>query len=196
MIQNRPTEVNLPRIVDHDQRRAEILDLCLPLFAKQGYAALSMRGLARALGVSTGTLYYYFDNKKSLFEAMVRRLSKREVATAISLMPKDATPEIRLTLLATFVDVHMAELQQVLQVAMEYQRHQPDSESNEFLRDTLSTYREAIIENFQLSASMSETILSMLIGMIIQRLFDPNAVNTRKQLLKLNNKKWNSDNDE
>jgi len=147
-----------------------------------------MRGLARALNVSTGTLYYYFENKESLFEAMVLRLSKREVAAAISLIPKNATQELRLTLLGGFVEAHMAELQQVLQVAIEYQRHQPDTNSKTFLKDTLDTYREAIKQNFALSEFMSETILSMLIGMIIQRLLDPNAVNLQDHLLQLNQK--------
>ncbi|MGB6015410.1 MAG: helix-turn-helix domain-containing protein, partial [Nodosilinea sp.] len=48
----------MPKIVDHDQYRREILDQCFDLFAEKGYAALTMRQIAQELGVSTGTLYH------------------------------------------------------------------------------------------------------------------------------------------
>ena len=37
----------------------------------QGFDAASMGEIARAAGVSKGTLYVYFENKEQLFEAIV-----------------------------------------------------------------------------------------------------------------------------
>ena len=74
----------MPKIVDHDVRRLEILEQSFDLFADRGYAAVSMRQLATALGVSTGTLYHYFPNKSALFEAMLRSLAVSDVETALA----------------------------------------------------------------------------------------------------------------
>ena len=61
----------MPKIVDHESYRNELLDRCFPLFTNRGYAAISMRQIAEGLGVSTGTLYHYFDSKQAIFEKMV-----------------------------------------------------------------------------------------------------------------------------
>ncbi len=51
--------------------RQRILQEAQRLFAQAGYAAVSMRALARAVGVSPATLYHYFPTK----EALLRELS-------------------------------------------------------------------------------------------------------------------------
>lgn len=42
------------------------------IFLRDGYDGASMNDIARASGVSKGTLYAYFDGKARLFEALVR----------------------------------------------------------------------------------------------------------------------------
>ncbi len=61
----------MPKIVDHDRYRAELLEKCFDLFTSRGYGALTMRQIAIGLGVSTGTLYHYFGKKETIFEQMV-----------------------------------------------------------------------------------------------------------------------------
>ena len=61
----------MPKIIDHDRYRAELLVKCFDLFTSQGYAAITMRQIAIGLNVSTGTLYHYFDSKEAIFEQMV-----------------------------------------------------------------------------------------------------------------------------
>lgn len=65
----------MPKIVDHDAYREELLEASLAPFADSGYAALSMRRIAADLGVSTGTLYHYFDGKQDLFLQLVAHLT-------------------------------------------------------------------------------------------------------------------------
>lgn len=43
----------------------------LELFVSRGYAATRLDDVARAAGVSKGTLYLYFDSKESLFKAVI-----------------------------------------------------------------------------------------------------------------------------
>jgi AcrR family transcriptional regulator len=72
----------MPKIVDHEQYRKELLAKCFDLFAEKGYAAITMRQIAEGLKVSTGTLYHYFPSKKALFEKFVEEASKQEVLMA------------------------------------------------------------------------------------------------------------------
>ncbi len=62
----------MPKIVDHDEYRKQLVKESFELMAKKGYASLSMRDLARALRISPGTLYHYFPNKLGLFEAILK----------------------------------------------------------------------------------------------------------------------------
>ena len=61
--------------------------------ARRGYAALSMRDLARALRISTGTLYHYFPNKLGLFEAILQYHANGADAAQIASEPKSTSFE-------------------------------------------------------------------------------------------------------
>src|SRR5262245_31844767 len=52
-------------------KRRQIMEGARKLFLAQGFDAASMGEIARAAGVSKGTLYVYFENKEQLFEAIV-----------------------------------------------------------------------------------------------------------------------------
>lgn len=53
------------------QKRRQILAGARAVFLAKGYDGASMDGIAKAAAVSKGTLYVYFENKESLFEAMI-----------------------------------------------------------------------------------------------------------------------------
>jgi len=61
----------LPKIVDHEQFRKEILEKAHAVFRHEGYQAISLRKLSSELGVTTGTLYHYFKNKEDLVRAVL-----------------------------------------------------------------------------------------------------------------------------
>ena len=74
----------MPKIVNHEQYRKELLSKCFDLFAAKGYAAITMRQISAGLKVSTGTLYHYFPNKQALFEQLVEEISQQDVITALT----------------------------------------------------------------------------------------------------------------
>src|SRR3984957_4963356 len=62
----------VPATIDDDSaKRRQIIDGARNVFLAQGFDAASMNDIARAAGVSKGTLYVYFNNKEELFEAIV-----------------------------------------------------------------------------------------------------------------------------
>ncbi|KQY99948.1 hypothetical protein ASD45_03370 [Pseudolabrys sp. Root1462] len=57
---------------DDSAKRRQILDGARQVFLERGFDAASMMDIAKAAGVSKGTLYVYFKDKDDLFDGMVR----------------------------------------------------------------------------------------------------------------------------
>jgi AcrR family transcriptional regulator len=64
---------DVPKIVDHDQRRAEIVEAYLRVLADRGAAGTNARTVAHELGVVPGTIWHYFDSVEQIAEAAARR---------------------------------------------------------------------------------------------------------------------------
>lgn len=64
----------MPKIVDHDARRAEIVQATWRVIARDGMEATTMRGLASELGMANGALAGYFPNKRAILAAAFRHV--------------------------------------------------------------------------------------------------------------------------
>jgi AcrR family transcriptional regulator len=91
----------MPRVAAKDReafiesRQQEILEAALRLFARQGTDATPMEAIAREVGLTTGTLYLYFESKQALFEELVRRYSLRpDVEYGIDHLRDRPLPEV------------------------------------------------------------------------------------------------------
>ncbi len=56
----------MPRIIDHDAKRREVVAVARQLIMREGMQALSIRGIAEAAGSSTAIISHYFSNKNEL----------------------------------------------------------------------------------------------------------------------------------
>jgi len=56
-----------------EARPEEILDAALKLFTEKGFSSTRMLDVAKAAGISKGTLYLYFDNKEAIFRDVVQQ---------------------------------------------------------------------------------------------------------------------------
>lgn len=70
-------------------KRRQILEGAAKVFLAQGFDAASMGEIARAAGVSKGTLYVYFENKEMLFNAIVHQERQGQAETIFRLDPDD-----------------------------------------------------------------------------------------------------------
>lgn len=80
----------------------------LRLFARHGYAAVSMRQIAREVGVQVGALYGYTPDKQSLLADLMHSHMDEVLAgwaDAQTMLPPDARATARL---AAFVQFHIA----------------------------------------------------------------------------------------
>lgn len=65
-----------------EARPAEILSAALQVFADKGFMATRLDEVAKAAGVSKGTLYLYFENKEALFKAVVNEFVLPRISQA------------------------------------------------------------------------------------------------------------------
>ncbi|MBL4645557.1 MAG: TetR/AcrR family transcriptional regulator [Rhizobiales bacterium] len=63
----------MPKIVDKNAIRNDIMDAALKMYALGGYHATSMSVIAKAANMAKGKLYIYFESKEALTIAMVDR---------------------------------------------------------------------------------------------------------------------------
>jgi AcrR family transcriptional regulator len=57
--------------------RGRVIDAAITLFAKRGFASTSTQDIARAIGMTPGTLYWHFDGKEALLVAVLEELERR-----------------------------------------------------------------------------------------------------------------------
>ena len=72
---------------EDNSKRRQIMDGARKVFMDLGFDGASMNEIARAAGVSKGTLYVYFTDKSRLFEAMVEEEALEKSRIAFNLDP-------------------------------------------------------------------------------------------------------------
>ena len=77
----------LSRAPRHDNRRQSLLDAAARLFREHGFHATSMRDLASAVGMLSGSIYYHFPSKEevllAVYEEGVRRIADHVDAAVV-----------------------------------------------------------------------------------------------------------------
>ncbi|MCF7805398.1 MAG: TetR/AcrR family transcriptional regulator [Candidatus Marinimicrobia bacterium] len=59
-----------------DERKKEIIDAARDLFASQGYDNTTMQQVVEKAGTSIGNCYFYFSNKKELYQGVVESVNE------------------------------------------------------------------------------------------------------------------------
>ena len=74
------------------ERRDEILAIAAQLFAERGFAATTVREIADAAGILSGSLYHHFDSKESMVDELVHEMLDRVLAAYRRIIATDAGP--------------------------------------------------------------------------------------------------------
>lgn len=139
----------MPKIVDHEKRRAELASTAVAVFAHRGFEETTMQDIAEAAGVAKGSLYRYFASKVELLSYITRDLveafdrSTRETISSVE------DPEERLTLFIGEFAQLIALFPDLLRVYSEiwmYNLKGKYRDMKELFDDYLDQYRGAIVE--------------------------------------------------
>ncbi len=96
------------RIVkEAEERRNEILDVAERLFVTKGFDQTSITDILNEIGIARGTLYYHFNSKEDILDAIIRRITKKLVAQAEAIAGQKEIPVLqRLTLMMKALNVN------------------------------------------------------------------------------------------
>ncbi|ELK45825.1 TetR/AcrR family transcriptional regulator, partial [Halobacillus sp. BAB-2008] len=73
------------------EKRERILQAAIQMFSMNGYSNATIKEVAKAAGVSFGTVFTYFENKEELFHASV--LEPLEEVKAVMLASPEPSEE-------------------------------------------------------------------------------------------------------
>ena len=182
----------MPKVVDIQERRAELAAAAAELIARAGVGAATMREVAAEAGWTTGALTHYFSDKRELLLFTFRS----------SLAQRHANRSARATL-----DPRSA-LQQTLEGALprdeDGRRHwmvtiaccaqaAGDEELAAAQRDAYREFRARVAElavqsgvaTDEASLAVAEQLIAVANGIAVQALFDPSSWPADRQLATL-----------
>ena len=82
-----------------EQTQERLLSASAELFSKQGYSGVSMRDIARAVGITQAAIYHHFSNKDALYIATITYLFEQYTLGISEQMSAIDDPAQRLELL-------------------------------------------------------------------------------------------------
>ena len=172
----------MPKIVNHDEYRKELIARCMDLFGRKGYDNVTMREIAAELDVSTGTLYHYFPTKQSLFEQMFEQERRVDVEEALRGMNGIAALRERLERLNVHWGDRKEYYQNVLLLAIDFFRSNGAVPDQKVLVSFSEYYRKAMSESLEIPLPEASLLFIFVIGLMYHSLLGPAGVDFNEQL--------------
>ncbi len=187
----------MPKIVNKDEKRSEILKAALGLFASLGLSSTRMSDIALSAGIGKGTIYEYFSSKKEIINAsfyyflevinskIARKiyLTRDPLEKLISYLDawNELLDETSLSFFSVFVEYWAEGLRE--------QSMDSDFDLNEMYRDYRTLLQHLLDDcivagkirhvNTHLTASI---IIGSLDGVMMQWILDPKMIDIRSAL--------------
>ena len=171
----------MPKVVDHERYRKELLEGCLKLFAERGYGSITMRQIAKGLQVSTGTLYHYFPSKEQIFMQLVQELCEQDISSFFAQAPEGGSTEERLTAVMDYVlqNCQYFHQQILLWVDFYQQTKNGNEEESLFLRKVWARTRNLLQDYLDISdQAVIDFIMVFIDGLILQYIYDRGVQDT------------------
>jgi AcrR family transcriptional regulator len=172
----------MPKIVDREAYRREILEKCLHLFSRKGYAKVTMREIAAAVGVSTGTLYHYFPTKENIQESLFAHIMESNVGEYLRRVEKTDSVAERLQIIADFWKEHGDYYQQVMLVAIDSFRSDAANSNQDVFWAFSEYYTQAMGDRLGLTERCARDLFIHLLGLIFHAILTPDNLSFPKEI--------------
>lgn len=172
----------MPKIVDHDEYRKEMLDQCFDIFSTRGYANVTMREIAKELGLSTGSLYHYFANKMTILQKMIEKIAHEEIMAIMDVVNRSEDISDRVSSFLGHFTEKEEYYKKLLLLIHDFIRF-CDSPENKTI---LTSYGQLIIDRVSESVGVGKNfgilVFSYLIGLTVLRQGAPQVVDVPSQM--------------
>ncbi|HEY2300180.1 MAG TPA: TetR/AcrR family transcriptional regulator [Jatrophihabitans sp.] len=124
-----------------NDRRAELLGIAAELFAERGLRATTVRDIADAAGILSGSLYHHFDSKESMVDEILRGFlddlfHRYETIVAKSLGPRDTLEAVVVASFEAIDEHHSA-----VAIYQAEARHLAEQPRFGYIRNRLAEFR-------------------------------------------------------
>lgn len=102
------------------ERRKQIPESALAVFSQKGFHASTLSDVAAHVGVSQGTIYWYFSSKEELFDAAIIAYLEGFGAEMAAVLENDGTASEKLRALAHSMDDFVISAQQAFLAFLGY----------------------------------------------------------------------------
>ncbi len=175
----------MPKIVDKEAKRKEILGAAMRTFAKHGVVQTKMADIALAAGVGKGTIYEYYDSKEAIFMDAKKDMMMTLEASVARRLEAIEDPREKLKQFALGVVEGMEDCHEIIQLMLDFKtsdlREMQLEESRKACKQQLETVASFIDEGIQLgvfkpvdSLALSSAVLALLDGQILQWIIQEN----------------------
>ncbi|NNJ11511.1 TetR/AcrR family transcriptional regulator [Chloroflexales bacterium ZM16-3] len=175
----------MPRPDVSEERRAQILDAALRVFARQGLYETRMDDIVAESGLSKGALYWYFKSKDAIITAILEQLFAGSMGGLDALVESTEPADVCLTALASGIAEDIATTTQLRPVLFEfYAIAGRDEGVRQFLKgyyDQFMTAVESIVRRGVAegtfrpvdSATAAAVIVATFEGLLLLQIIDP-----------------------
>lgn len=84
------------KTIDDSARRLELRAAAARLFRKVGYSRATVRDIAKAVGLQSGSIFYYFQTKEDILEEVMSEGMRHFLESAAAALRDEITPQMRL----------------------------------------------------------------------------------------------------
>jgi AcrR family transcriptional regulator len=185
----------MPKIVDKDEKKSQILEASIKVFADKGWNKTKISDIAEAANIGKGTIYEYFQSKDELFAASFRyfmALAESIVAERIS--PLDDPLERLWAYILSWGDIFESEYMDYVEIVLDFWAEGIRSKGRFFSIDIMKVYYDnrAFIESLleeciaqdKIKPIDTKIVASIIIGTIdglmIQWILDRNVFDLKE----------------
>lgn len=163
-------------------KKEQILDKALHLFLEKGFDKTSISDILDSLNIARGTLYYHFESKEAIMDAIIARQAQKVIQKVEKIVDDQSLP-VYDKLFALFAAMNFSDLnggQQMIDYLNQPQNALFHEKNNQMIVEKISPLLAQVIEegiqktNFENPFPLytAEMILILIIGFLDNRLAD------------------------
>ncbi|MBN1470379.1 MAG: TetR/AcrR family transcriptional regulator [Syntrophaceae bacterium] len=155
----------MPKIVDHNNYRQELLEKSLNLFTRKGYSNVNMKEIANEIGVSTGTLYHYFPSKVNILAEMMAWIADKNISDYYRRSKSVESIRDRFDMVTGWIKENGEFYEKTLLLAFDFFRNSNIQQYKEVYTLFSDLYADAWSERMNISRQFARFIFIFLIGL-------------------------------